>query len=140
MRKSLLAAVLALPFLLAGCGGTSLFGSPEERVEGYAELKASLCTETSATYNELECARLTFDESLSAYLEAQDIILAAVNNPDLPAEAKTGLKEVDATATSALRSYGDALAAGSPERDALLLATVAALQEVQAKLVELQLK
>lgn len=102
---------------------------PAKRVEGYEDLKAGL--------SPAELQRLEAFDTLGAYEPVQIVLLAAVTNPDIPAEAKAAIKVADREVTAAAKAYARAVRAGFG-RDAALTTFMQALQRAQVLLLEIQ--
>ena len=129
MRKTILAVALALP--LAACG------SSDNRVEGWASLKDSLCSEASASYNQQDCDKVKLYDLLGEVRELQEIKDSLFANPNIPAEVVEKVNRAEAQAVIALRTYTDAVLSGAPVTDATVQASLAALVSFQQILIDL---
>lgn len=101
---------------VAGCTG--------DRVEGYQELEQTLPADELAAKNVFDAA--------AAYEPVQIALEQAVNNPDVPADIKDRIKQVDRETVAALKAYRASVADGGTADRAKLQAVLSALQRAQA--------
>jgi uncharacterized protein YqgV (UPF0045/DUF77 family) len=113
-------ALAALLGLSACADAPGPFGTD---VEGYQALDERLEGEAQAQKDVFDAA--------AAYEPVQIALLNAVRNPDVPADAKEQIKQVDRQVMGALRAYRASVEAKGTPSEARLQAFLAALQQAQ---------